>query len=70
VGENNFFSSFKVTLKILFFGIKICKNFMAKKLEFKSIGDNFKIANFLFFNGFVKNTKKMTFLQISRLIKK
>jgi hypothetical protein len=36
----------------------------------QSIGDNFKIAAFLFFKRFVKNSKKMTFLHIPRRIKK
>jgi hypothetical protein len=40
------------------------------KFNFKPIGDNFKIGTFLFFNRFVKNAKKMDFLEISRKIKK
>jgi hypothetical protein len=43
---------------------------MVQKFYFKSIGVNLKIAVYLFFKRFVKNAKKMTFLEISRKIKK
>jgi hypothetical protein len=64
--EYNFFSTFKVTLKIHF--LSESTSVKITKFNFKSTGDNFKIPAFLFFNGFVKNDPKMTFLHLLRTV--
>jgi hypothetical protein len=59
--EQNFFSSFKMRLKIHFLSKSRSVKINGTKFNFKSIGDNLKIATFLIFNRFVKKVKKNEF---------
>jgi hypothetical protein len=55
--EYNFFTSFKMTLKIHFLSkSRSAKILSSTKFNFKSIGDNFKFAAFLFYEVYAKKS--------------
>jgi hypothetical protein len=59
--ENSCFSSFKMTLKIHFLSLSRSEKFYRTIFNFKSIGGNFKLTAFLFYEVYAKRSFFLVF---------